>query len=590
MHRKTAHGVLLVLCSGIALWVFSAQAATLKKLPNADAKTFTPAPSPYGIINVQTAQMLRSWGPFISLTTNYANDLLVGRLDGDVVDRPIAHRVTMELAVAFNLFRWVDLGLIMPFYAFQRQVEPLLVIAPGETNTSTQFGPGDLRLFAKARLWLDNSPRYMGFGLALYADLGLPTGKKDAFMSARISSSVKLIADWRHRSGFVIALNAGYHYQQRATFGDFAIDDELRFGLGAELPLFFKGFSLLGEVTTTVAIGAGLSNNRDALKNVPVELSLGLRYRMPRGVILTLGSGVGVSPGYATPDVRVFLGLSWGLNTHESPGQHKIRTRVMTVTETHKSKLIKLKHTQRHAATLPTKFEAYRPLTSVQFDKVVINDPDPDGDGIPNSRDKCPYEPEDFDGFEDEDGCPDPDNDRDGIPDKYDKCPMMPETINGFEDDDGCPDKGMRKVSLKGMKIKITERVFFKIGSDVLDPRSNAILKQVASFIKSKWYIRKVRIEGHTDIQGDKDMNVDLGERRAIRVMEFLAKEGVAPFRLTAKGYGTKHPIASNATKEGRGRNRRVEFTVLKISTDFKLAPKTPMTPTPAPQRGVPKK
>ncbi|HNO69268.1 MAG TPA: OmpA family protein, partial [Pseudomonadota bacterium] len=65
---------------------------------------------------------------------------------------------------------------------------------------------------------------------------------------------------------------------------------------------------------------------------------------------------------------------------------------------------------------------------------------DRDGDGIKDDVDKCPDDPEDFDDFEDEDGCPDPDNDRDGILDVDDKCPNEPETKNGFEDEDGCPD------------------------------------------------------------------------------------------------------------------------------------------------------
>jgi OmpA-OmpF porin, OOP family len=65
---------------------------------------------------------------------------------------------------------------------------------------------------------------------------------------------------------------------------------------------------------------------------------------------------------------------------------------------------------------------------------------DSDGDGIPDYRDQCPFEPEDFDGFEDEDGCPDPDNDGDGIPDEYDLCPNDAEDFDGFEDEDGCPE------------------------------------------------------------------------------------------------------------------------------------------------------
>jgi len=67
-------------------------------------------------------------------------------------------------------------------------------------------------------------------------------------------------------------------------------------------------------------------------------------------------------------------------------------------------------------------------------------DPDNDGDGIPDAQDKCPNEPEDKDGFQDEDGCPDLDNDNDGIPDSQDKCPDQPEDKDGFQDEDGCPD------------------------------------------------------------------------------------------------------------------------------------------------------
>jgi outer membrane protein OmpA-like peptidoglycan-associated protein len=67
-------------------------------------------------------------------------------------------------------------------------------------------------------------------------------------------------------------------------------------------------------------------------------------------------------------------------------------------------------------------------------------DPDNDGDGILDVDDKCPDLAEDKDGFEDEDGCPDLDNDQDGIPDVKDKCPNQPEDFDGDRDDDGCPD------------------------------------------------------------------------------------------------------------------------------------------------------
>lgn len=65
---------------------------------------------------------------------------------------------------------------------------------------------------------------------------------------------------------------------------------------------------------------------------------------------------------------------------------------------------------------------------------------DRDGDGLKDDEDQCPDVPEDFDKFQDQDGCPDLDNDNDGIPDKTDQCPMVPEDRDGDEDSDGCPE------------------------------------------------------------------------------------------------------------------------------------------------------
>ncbi len=67
-------------------------------------------------------------------------------------------------------------------------------------------------------------------------------------------------------------------------------------------------------------------------------------------------------------------------------------------------------------------------------------EPDADGDGLVDGRDKCPQLAEDKDGFEDADGCPDPDNDGDGLADVSDRCPNEAEDQDGFEDTDGCPD------------------------------------------------------------------------------------------------------------------------------------------------------
>jgi large repetitive protein len=189
---------------------------------------------------------------------------------------------------------------------------------------------------------------------------------------------------------------------------------------------------------------------------------------------------------------------------------------------------------------------------------------DKDSDGIKDNVDKCPDQPEDKDGFEDEDGCPDPDNDKDGIPDNKDKCPNEPETINGIKDSDGCPDKGRVVVIIKKEKIEILQKVHFASGKSIIMRDSFSLLNQVAQVMNGHTEIKKIRVEGHTDSIGSDRFNERLSERRAKAVMNYLVKRGhVAPERLESKGYGESKPIAPNSTRKGREMNRRVEFTIV---------------------------
>ena len=86
------------------------------------------------------------------------------------------------------------------------------------------------------------------------------------------------------------------------------------------------------------------------------------------------------------------------------------------------------------------------------------DDPDTDGDGILDSRDMCILEPEDKDGYLDDDGCPELDNDLDGILDAADKCPNEPEDPDGFEDADGCPDPDNDKDTRPRPRRSVPER------------------------------------------------------------------------------------------------------------------------------------
>jgi len=216
-------------------------------------------------------------------------------------------------------------------------------------------------------------------------------------------------------------------------------------------------------------------------------------------------------------------------------------------------------------------------------------DPDNDGDGIPDTADKCPDEAEDKDGFQDQDGCPDPDNDGDGFSDKIDKCPNDPEDVDGFEDDDGCPDPdndgdGIPDVSDKcpneagvppdgcpkqkynlivvtEKKIELKQTVYFDTNKATIKSVSFKLLDEVAQAMQDNPTIH-VEIQGHTDSQGDDDFNLKLSQRRAESVRDYLVKKKVAADRMAPKGYGEEVPIADNRTNDGRAQNRRVEFVI----------------------------
>ena len=149
-------------------------------------------------------------------------------------------------------------------------------------------------------------------------------------------------------------------------------------------------------------------------KETPVEALVGLRQEMGQ-VELTAAAGPGLQAGYGSPVARAVFSIAWSDAPHDADHDG-------------------IPDNVDRCPNEPEDKDGFE-------DNDGCPDPDNDKDGILDRDDKCPNEPEDKDGFEDKDGCPDPDNDKDKIPDVSDKCPDKPETYNGFQDEDGCPDE-----------------------------------------------------------------------------------------------------------------------------------------------------
>jgi OOP family OmpA-OmpF porin len=145
----------------------------------------------------------------------------------------------------------------------------------------------------------------------------------------------------------------------------------------------------------------------------------------------------------------------------------------------------------------------------------------------------------------DKNGCP-PDSDRDGVPDYRDNCPGTPKGI--LVGKDGC---AREKVSML-LKIEFDSR------KAVVKKQYHKEMKKVADFMKENPKATATII-GHTDNTGKRKDNIRLSRERANSIRTYLIENfDINPSRIKAIGYGPDRPIASNKTKEGRQKNRRV--------------------------------
>ena len=560
---------------------------------------FTPNPAQsLNLFNVSSAQILDNaeWG--VGALVNYADDPLV-TAQGSATSSLVASQLTLDVLAAIGLGDRLEVGLGLPVVLYQSGDNvPLL----GVDGSAAGAGIADPRLALKFQFFdnvTDDSPG--GPALALLIDMFLPLGDAATFQGDdQIRVHPRLAFDYALASGPRFSVNAGYMVRPTAQLANLEVDDVITFGAGAMIPV--GSIDVIAEVVGSAsALADGVQE-----EEIPLELLAGARYHTDSGVDITYGAGVGMVAGFGAPDWRAFIGFDL-----EKAG----------CTDCDEDGLINLYDECPYDAEDFDEFQDddgcpepdndgdgvldvddQCPLAPEDLDGNEDEDgcaeteiTDIDGDGIVDGEDSCPEDPEDADGYEDEDGCPDPDNDRDGVLDGDDQCPDDPEDIDGFEEDDGCPDldndgdglldsadecpiepedfdgfqdtdgcpeEGEGLVALTCDQIEIQEAVEFETNSDEIEDDSFELLNQVAGVLTTASYITRVRVEGHTDDRGSAESNLDLSERRANAIRDYLVAAGVTQ-TIDATGFGEEQPVADNETSSGRRQNRRVEFHVV---------------------------
>lgn len=122
---------------------------------------------------------------------------------------------------------------------------------------------------------------------------------------------------------------------------------------------------------------------------------------------------------------------------------------------------------------------------------------------------------------------------------------------------------GDRRVSIDGDEIRLEKKLIFKKDSEDLSTKSRPLLDELVAFLADHEEIKKIEIAGYTDNKGDKDELKKLSSARARTVRDYLVDHGIKAKRVTSKGYGSADPIASNRTRSGRLKNRRIEIRIL---------------------------
>ena len=385
------------LCAGLAALLAGSTAWAQNAIPAAngaglDTHLFRPAMDSKGLFTVNGSDILGKNDISFGLVIDYAHDLLRlagGTSTGQLID----HSFQGTFQFNYGLLNQFVVGIDLPIDLMSGQQQLAGPYAAGNLWGPQQLNFQGLSYVAAHAKWRITKVEH-GFGLALGLQIG--DGLNDPAQNGGAEPGFfywpSAIVERRFgpKGEFRIAANAGYRGHSASStqlpiydpgqpnnLGKYTDGSLFTYGGGISIRVL-EPLDLVGETYGTYLVGASGATSGVLPSNEAVG---GIKLFVERNSYLMMGAGTRYTNGFEAADVRAFIGF------------------------------------------------IFEPSIG-----------DRDGDGIKDDVDQCPDDPEDFDGFKDEDGCPDPDNDNDGIPDVDDRCINVPEDRDGDHDEDGCPE------------------------------------------------------------------------------------------------------------------------------------------------------
>ncbi len=348
-----------------------------------DTHLFRPAMDSKGLFTVNGTDILGAKEFSLGLVLDYGHLLLRTATTSPLIEHSFQGTFEFNYGIANQVVVGVDLPIDL-------MSGPQTIDGNGQPQLPNQWGPGRLDFQGVGYVAAHAKWRILkvdrGFGLALGAQLGggLSGTAANAGADQGFWYWPTVAVEKRFGPGgqLRVALNAGFRGHSATgtvlplNHGTYVDGSLLTYGGGVSLRVL-ESLDLVGETYGSYLLADS------ATGGIPTsnEIVGGIKLFVERNSYMMLGGGARYGHGFEAADQRAFLGF------------------------------------------------VFEPSIG-----------DRDGDGIKDDVDQCPDDPEDFDGFKDEDGCPDPDNDNDGIPDVDDRCINVPEDRDGDHDEDGCPE------------------------------------------------------------------------------------------------------------------------------------------------------
>ncbi len=516
----------------------------------------TPATTTGALFQVQSADVGESGDYAASVLATYASKPLVLTTDTGVMN-VVRHHTKLGVGGAYAFGGRFEAGLRIPLYLQSGDAVPA-----GETGVQPAEGAalGDVALSLKTRLVGDPTMKTRA-GAAL--TLTLPTASlagDEQFAGTRLPT-VRLLglATIDATSQLAFHVNGGAVLRETSQFANVEQGSGLTWGVGMSLRAVEKVFIDVQAFGDVLPSG---DHDRPTATNVMGEAKLlttleglvGAHMQYSQAMSFGIAAGRGLTAGLGEPEWRAVISFAY------TPGAPKL-----------------------DPLWVPPPPEVIDPNTNdADYDKLVdakdkcpkegedkdgfedddgCPDLDNDKDNVPDTKDKCAMLPEDIDKFEDGDGCPEPDNDKDGVADGVDKCPDKPEKINGNDDADGCPDSGDSLVISNPDRLELLEPVLFN-GDDISKDSLNQ-LNQLASTLRARADIKRIRIGVHVQPTKAPKKDQALSDRRATAIREYLTKRGIEESRLDVKPFGGTTPLVKPETKGAAMINDRIELIIL---------------------------